>query len=509
MNRHGITVVVAWFIFSQALAFAEDARVLNAQLDLNGNGVLDETEVRLGVINRRSRLNLPALRNLPAPKREEAVKAILKAAEFQEEKSKASSDLAQLQTEYGLRGVAPPYALNRIDPKAFGLRAISVSGNTTAEDATKPQITRWSMAVRRTRDQTLKALRDPDSDVKPPSDDPTAEDYFPEGALFSYKQDRMNDFDTLNATGVFGLARRFGANPHYDASVTPSGSTLPAGVTVDNTRILRASEFFFMLSLDRSDNNKAIPKEDQSKPDSNPTEKDTLEFEIGFSNQYAWSQHIPEQETNPENLSPWGDNWLGLNYLGVDGALKLTTDSELRRRIWSGSLTFNPIWFAPGMEAYRKVGMYTNAFGKECSLAKYRYRLNLDLIGGTVEREGSNDFHRSYRHFAYAGGSTTLEIRPLPDLLDNRLTLLASYTWHKGISNNVDDADEFRASARYYFPMSFGFRRQLEAKGVDDRPWVEEPGQLLWALQLEYRRGETPITLEKERSLTLGIGVAF
>lgn len=509
MKRHPLTIVAASFFLLQAPAFAESARVLNAQLDLNGNGVLDEAEVRLGVINRRTRLNLPALRALPAEKRDAAVQAILKAAEFQEGKSNASSDLAQLQMEYKLEGVKPPYALDRIDPKAFGLRTISVSGDSTAQDAIKPQTTRWSMAVRRTRDQTLKGLRNPDSGVKPPSDDPGAEEYFPEGALFSYKQDRMNDFNTFNAIGVFGLARRFGANPHYDASVSPPGSTQPAGATVDNTRVLRSSEFFFLLSLDRSDNDKEIPKKDRAKPDSNPSEKDTLEFEIGFSQQYAWRRAMPEEETDPEHLPFWGNNWLGLNYLGVDGALKLTTDSELRRRIWSGSLTFNPIWFVPGMEAYRFVGVYHNAFNRQCSLAKYRYRLNLDLIGGTVEREGSNDFNRSYRHFAYAGGSTTLELRPLPDLLDNRLTLLATYTWHKGISNNVDDADEFRASARYYFPMSFGFRRQFEAKGVDDRPWIEEPGQLLWALQLEYRRGETPITLERERSLTLGVGVAF
>jgi hypothetical protein len=507
MTARHFTVICTAFIAFQTLACAETARVLNAQLDLNANGVLDESEVRLGVINSRSPLNLPALRALPAAKQKEAVDAILQAAEFQDEKSQGHSDFDQLKAEYRLG--SPPYAFDRIDPKAFGLRAIIVSGESKLDSSMKPQSRRWSAALRRTRAQTLKVLRDPDSSVEQPTAEDSKDDLFPEGALFSYKQDRLNDFSTLNATGVLGLSWHLGPNPHYDPSFKPEGSDRPVGVTIDNTRPLRNSEFFFLLSMDRSDNDKEIPEEDRAKPDSNPTEKDTLEFELGLTNLYAWSRRIAKNETDPTNVSRWGDNWLGFAALGVDGSLKLTTDSELRRRIWAGSLTFNPIWNIAGMEAWHGVGLYTDAYQKEAHWLAFRYRLNVDLIGGTVERKGSNDFNRTYRYFAYVGGNLTLELRPLPYILENRLTLLASYMRHEGISNNVDGADEFRASIRYYLPMTFGLPRQVEAKGIKDQPWIYESGKLLWALQLEYRRGEAPITLEKERSLTAGIGVAF
>jgi hypothetical protein len=473
---------------------------LNAQLDMNGNGKLDADEIQLGLIHKKSRLNLPGLRRLPPKERKEAIAAVIKAAEFQKEESDSAAELAQLQKEYALESQNPPYSLDRIDPKAFGLRHILVEGQTVEEAANQPQATRWSAALRRTRDGALKALRDPSSDIQDP---------FKEGALFSYRRDENAGVDTINASGTFGLSWHLGPNPSYDAAFLPKGHDRPVGATVDNMRPLRNSEIFFLTTIDRSDNNKAIPKTEANHPASNPAEKDTLEFEFGLTNQYAWPQRIPEGATDPSEISRFGDNWLGLSALGVTGALKCTTDSEFRRNIWSGALTLNPVWALPGMEAWHSPFHYTNRYGRECSYFAFRYSLNTELIGGTVEEENSSDFQRAEDGFFYAGFNASIEVRPFPDLLDQRLTLLASYSQYEGLFEGTEGTQEFRASLRYYIPFAFGLPRRFPAKGVKGSDFVYEPGQLMWALQIEYRNGQTPITLEDEQSLTFGVSLAF
>ncbi len=486
-------------LLAPQLRAASDAE-LNAQLDLAPtDGRLNAQEMQLGIIHRKDRLNLPALRALEGQARAKAIAAILEAAKYADAASADAADFEQLYVDYRLDRTASSYPLGRIKPKAFGLHSVLVPGPTTAQSATQPQASSWDLALRRTKDQVLEALREPGQDYEP----------FAEGAHMSYQRDQEENVDSLKFEGVFGLSWHLGPNPRYKATHTPKGQDQPSGQTVGNTRPLRASELYLLTSIDRLDDDRPIPAADRSKAASNPKEKDTLAFEFGLTNRYAWKRRTPEGATDPAEISRLGDNWLGILALGANAGLSYTTDSEFRRAIWAGNLMFEPTWAIPGMHGWRGLVRLSDRYERDSFLLGYRFSLTCGIQGGTAEEEGSDDFDRKEDGFLYAGFTLALDVDVLPTLLDHRLALRASYSQWEGLLSGVAGVQDFRASLRYYLPVLFGPARVREAAGAEGAPAVLERGELTWAIEIAYRHGEDPITLEVAHSLTFGASVAF
>jgi hypothetical protein len=261
--------------------------------------------------------------------------------------------------------------------------------------------------------------------------------------------------------------------------------------------------------VDRADNDREVPLANRGKAASNPKEKDTVEFEFGLADTYSWGRRIRKGATNPADISRLGKNALGLLGLGVSGGLTYNTDSEFRRAIWAGNLTFSPVWGLPGMDAWQGVWKLRDRYGRSSYLLGYRFSLSAGIVGGTVEEEGSDDFDRQEDGFLYAGFQAALDVEILPTLLSRRLALRASYAQYEGLLSGVEGTQDFRASLRYYLQFPFGFARLQKAGGVKGEPAVLEPGALTWALELAYRHGQDPISLEVDHSLTLGASVAF
>ena len=128
--------------------------MLNAQLDIDRSGKLEEIEVLLGLKNEMlgQPYNLSAMRDkkeIPKPLREELEKEF-KTVGPNKRPSELRMRYDDLIRQYSDR--KPPYALDKMDPREFGLKTRAVLGPSDLDIAAKPVLSRWNFQIRRSKE---------------------------------------------------------------------------------------------------------------------------------------------------------------------------------------------------------------------------------------------------------------------------------------------------------------------------------------------------------------------
>ena len=448
--------------------------IFNRQLDFNNDGFLQEDEIRLGLLNMRSKLNLPALRDKAKKNGGKVPKSIFE----DHDKKQNDDDYETFRLQYD-PNKKMPYPLAEVD-HADLITTLEQPGPLQKDVEMYPKKSRWDFRVRRTKDKVVGALNNSSDTEKNALVDPYAE-----GALFSYRRDLDLSQDVWSARGAMGLKYSLMDNPDYKPPQQRMGGKTNNAPPVDNTGALQDFSWLITSTFDRVNT--------RGGTGTGTKEVDQLTIETGPSGTWAWGSGGP----------------LGMSAATGSITGSLATDFEFNKRVWSVNADLEPLWILPGFHHFGSIGNGTNRIGRVSRLLSYRFGFNIHFEGGVVEEAGSSNTLRQYDSFARIGGKAHVEIHPFPDYFKDRLSLEASYERYQGLLRKNTSPDAFRATARYVLNTRSGLWDMKKAAGDSSSPYVLEQRNILWAFQIEYLNGETPFLDEKDHSITVGLGVAF
>lgn len=443
--------------------------MLNAQLDIDRSGKLEEIEVLLGLKNELlgQPYNLSAMRDkkeIPKPLREELEKEF-KTVGPNKRPSELRMRYDDLIRQYSDR--KPPYALDKMDPREFGLKTRAVLGPSDLDIAAKPVLSRWNFQIRRSKE---------DLDIPIDGDFDTYE----QGALVSYGRDFESKRDSWTLKGVTALSYNMWMNPDYDPTLVASaGKTAPQ--PSDALVEWRTFDARLLTTFDRLDVSNGGD---------------------GEVNSLKWGLGIKAEAGFRETTA-------GMNSFAFALAAVYDTDFDFKKEIVGGEFDLYPIFALWGCASYGDLWRYRNRYGKETSAFYVRWTPYLHAEGGRVEAAGSSKGVRAYDNFGRVGGGVLVEIVPLADWFDRRLSIQASYYHYEGLSEHVDSAHVFHATAQYVLPIGTGVYEPTLAEGVEGHSRELRQRDLLVTFRVEYTNGEKAFSQERENSLLFGIGVAF
>lgn len=446
-------------------SWADDAgrrAQLNSQIDINDNGSLDRTEVLLGLKNLGTKGGL----NLPKIKAE---------GKF----PKGLTEDAKLLDRYEIflftQKAAPPYRLVDVDPAEFGVSEFLRPGPGAAEIAERRRNPKFDINLRRETKQLFKALEDP----------------YAQGALFSYGRNYLSDEEKLSAKGVLGISYSLLKNEKYDAYFAEREAGVPNLPQRSNILFLRNLENLFTFEFDRLNSSKAGTAGTDKLAFGLHTVADLF---FGFE-----AEEFNRQSANADRAAgrkPDSSKYHHpfLRNVLVDLSATWTTDSGFDQNIQSLALDFTPFLDLAGSGSY-------GSLPRDNPLLSYRWNVTAHLEAGTVKEAGTATQFKT-DEFARAGGAATLEVLFFPIQLDERLSGEVSYLYYQAINSDVETVQHFRASVQWILAFGTGVFATRKSGARGER-------EAFTALRVEYVSGTTPITLQKEQSLLVGLGVAF
>ena len=440
----------------------EEKRKRNAQLDINGDQMLSKEEVKLGLLH----LMHPEKVNLPKIKKDGKLPAEVKTDEALEERY-----IIFRQTVLP----PPPYALNAVAPSEFGLDQVFLPGADPVAEALKPYTTKWDIKLRRTTDDLKKPMKDG----------------YEQGALFSYGYNYLTKEDQWTARGVLAISYSAMQNRKYDqlARERVDGKANLPQFTPPEAAFVRSIDGLFTLEFDKVNTG-----------GSTKGEVDNLKFGLHliadlFTGQTAAQENrrIAESGGRPQDTKD-----AFLESVIADLSAMWSTDSNFERNVPSVQLDLTPNFGLPGSHSYGY------PFGNENHRGPvgFRWVVTGHVEVGTVQETGQTGPNFRTDNFARAGGSGVLDVLVLPDLLEDRLSLQAKYLYYKSLMSDVRSSHLFHASAQYVLPIGSGLHKNLPSGARGGR-------DILATLRVEYQNGEIPLTLEKDESLLIGLGVYF
>ncbi|HEV2803304.1 MAG TPA: hypothetical protein VGW57_00100 [Chthoniobacterales bacterium] len=438
---------------------AADRATLNAQLDIDGNKKLDYGEVLLGLRHR----NTPGKVNLP---------------QIQKDK-KLPEDIyldKDLQAQYPIfiaprpnqRRHSPPYSLDEIDPAEFGLEKVYSAGPTEAEKASRRYVSKFELKLRRSKDDLAN----------------NQGDAYEQGALFSFGHDYDTKADQWTAKGIVALSYELKENPNYDpyalqreaetvnssaggkSSLPPAAPPAPA--------VLQTVSSLFTLEFE--------------KVDTSPGDKDEV-------NSLTFGEHLVL------GLYTGGHSSL-VNSVMVDFAGKWATDFAFNKKIYDLEVEVAPLFnLSGGGDSYGHPIRWSHSGGEETLLA-WKWGIVFHAEAGKVEENNGEAALMQNDRFARIGARANIELRLLPDLLKNRLSLTASYLDYEALTTDTHRSRLFRASAQYILVFATGKKTETESGAM-----INQDARA--ALRVEYQDGEIPLVQEKDKSVLVGFGVFF
>lgn len=176
------------------------------------------------------------------------------------------------------------------------------------------------------------------------------------------------------------------------------------------------------------------------------------------------------------SLSGITPGWKALGWSGIDAGFDYTTNFDFDGSIYSGHITWSPIFNAPRWWANGKAMPIPFL-----SSLRYRFRQYVHLEGGTVESPLPTSLDSD---FLRLGGAAGLDI--LIPVGEREITLSADFRYYADLLSNDDDHDNFRAAAT--IPL-------------------DRLGHFI--LQVAYEQGQIALTQQEVDLLTIGFGVRF
>ncbi|HTG43717.1 MAG TPA: hypothetical protein VK633_04220 [Verrucomicrobiae bacterium] len=444
-------------------ADSERAR-LNAQLDIDNSKQLERAEVMLGLKNLRTRggINLPKIKETGK----------LPEGLLEDEKLLDRYEIFVLTQK-----APPPYALTAVDPAEFGLAGELRQGPSEKEILSRRYNPTFNINLRRETKNLFKALEDP----------------YAQGALFSYSQDYLSGEEQMAAKGVLGISYSLVENPKYriETDETPDGKAVAAEKPA--SPFLRNFESLFTFEFDRLKT---------SKPDTEGTDK--LAFGLHFVADLFLGQSAElanrrmaaaaKAEGREVDFTAFQDPIV--RSLLVDLSAQWATDSNFNRNIQSVSLDVTPYFKFHGFGRFGHLG---GGDDPKKEWLSYRLSLTGHLEAGTVAEPGKPNLSDE---FTRAGGRGTGEFLIAPGLLEERLSAELSYLYYHGFGSDSHTVRQFKVSGQYVLGWGTGiFGVQSSGARAERKTFT--------ALRVEFVNGTTPITLEDEKSLLIGLGVSF
>ncbi len=432
---------------------------LNAQVDFDGNGLLDYDEIIFALAHK-----LTGEGDLLGQKAKGKAPKAAVPAKLPTKVKDAWQTIEEVALPSG--GHGHEYALGAINPRKLGLEKLLLPAETDEARKHQRYFKEWDYKIRRSVDDLEKPI----------------EDAYAQGALFSYAQDYNRNESQWAARGVISLGYSIVENPDY---VGPLGDA--KGVFSDpTTDPQRRSETAFLHSVTYKAN---VAFDKVTTGGSDREEVDTLDF--SGSAAFVWQL--------PANLT-------GVRHLGAELAGHYATDFNGEKGIYAATLEVTPTTGLPGNGVFKWLGEYHNRFNESNYLLAFRWSVSLHGEVGTVADANAEPALLNYDSFARIGGKANLEVLIFPDAFNNRLTLDVSYTHREALESKVPDTHLFSAALQYVFPIGSGLYSRTAKKG--EVPYRTERDQV-WTLRLEYTNGVTPLVAEDDNHLLVGLGIAF
>ena len=444
-----------------------DRRIqLNALLDIDNSGQLERPEVLLGLKNLRTSGGI----NLPK------IKATGKLPEGLLEDKKL---LDRYEIFVSTQKAPPPYSLTEVDPAEFGISGELRSGPSDEEIRSRRYNPHFDINLRRETKQLFKAL--------------SLENSYAQGALFSYSQDYLSGEEKLAAKGVLGISYSLLENSKYrpEPSETADGKTVQPELPA--SPFLRNFESLFTFEFDRLAT---------TKPGANGTDKLAFglhlvaDLFLGHSAELANQRLTAEARAEGREVDFQAFQDPIVRSLLVDLSAEWTTDSAFNRNIGGVNLDVTPYFKFHGFGRYGHLG---GADDPKKEWLSYRFTLTGHLEAGTDGNSGNTN---SSDEFTRGGGRSVAEFLIAPGLLDRRLSAEVSYLYYQGFESDTRTVKQFKASGQYVLGFGTGIFA-LQSSGA------RAERQTFTALRIEFVNGRTPITLKEEKSLLIGLGVAF
>jgi hypothetical protein len=169
----------------------------------------------------------------------------------------------------------------------------------------------------------------------------------------------------------------------------------------------------------------------------------------------------------------------------MDVSATYATDSRLERGMAAAELDFKPF-----KDEWEPLGFGLNGAFKRIGIFRIRPALTLHGEAGTVTDDGGDAEFVTRDDYLRLGGSVGLDVRF--EQVTGRFKAFKGLLLHAGLQYYVDvtdsgpDVDLFTASADWA---------------------LDDDGH--YSLSVVYRNGRTPLVLERENRLTVGLGVKF
>lgn len=441
-----------------ALAFATSPAELVGQLDVNGNGQLDNpAEVYLGLYYRK----YPGKTDLARIRMDKEVPdAILNAEGL-------GKDYQKFLKRYGTKTA---YRFAEIEQATFAIEKIVHAGPTEAELRMQPYAWEHGLRIRRDASQ----LNAPAASARAGD---AFEDIYDQSAIFTYGRNFNTEIDQWTARGIVAYSLTRADNPYYQVT-GPDGKT----------PVIPARGPLRSLGLDLS-----VGFDKVNTGGSSAGEVDTLDFGAGVSTSWRVRPDV-------------------FRFSGLTASLTghWATDFDIEKRVVGGTLEVTPTFLLPGYQTFDALlGTYKIARLDEegrpttRSYVDFRWWISLHAEAGQVlDAEGEAGL-QGYEGFARVGGSANLQIQPFPEALENRLNLYASYLHYEAVTSRTPSSHLFRASLEYLLPWAGGIKNPQNEAGprtADD---------ITFSLKIEYQNGEIPFVQEKDNSILIGLGILY
>jgi hypothetical protein len=455
---HSLAALIVCALTSRAEILPPGPERLNAQIDFNGDRVLDYDEI-IFAITRKEKGTGDILA-------QQAMKRAPKAPPVDKLDPRVSDVwLTIVDIAVPIAAGDPPrYRLDAINPRRLGLEKMMFAAPTQIELKQQPYIRDFNYKVRRSAGDLKKPLNDP----------------FAQGALFSFAQDYNTNEDQWAARGVVSFEYSVTQNPAFEG---PSSKELDAnrpGVFDTDRFFLRSAAYRLNIAFDKV-----------STGGGNRGEVDTLDL---FATAAYW-WHLPDK--NPTGI-------LGIT---ADVSGHYLTDFSGEKAVYAGTIDVEPITGLPGHGVYKFLWKRTNRFNEKEFLLGFRWSASLHFEAGTVQDANMSPNLMNYDAFSRVGGKVGLEMLLLPDALQSRLSLTADYTHHEALQDEVPSTHLFAAALQYVFPVGSGLYAKNAPKKNEEQVMTER--DMMWTLRLEYTNGTTPLVADDDHHLLIGLGVAF
>lgn len=456
---HSTAALILCAFTLRAEVFPPGPDRLNAQIDFNGDRILDYDEIIFAITRKEKGtgdiLAQQALKS--APKAPPVAKLDPRVSDVWLTIVDIAVPLAP--------GDPPRYRLDAINPRRLGLEKMMVAAPTQVELKRQQYIHDFNYKVRRST-----------SDLKKPLTDP-----FAQGALFSFAQDYNTNEDQWAARGVVSFEYSVTQNPTFEAADLDgkSGADSPRAFETDHL-LLRSAAYRLNIAFDKV-----------TTGGSKRGEVDTLDF---FATAAYW-WHLPD------------NNPTGITGITADISGHYLTDFSGEKAIYAATLDVEPITGLPGHGVYKFLWKRTNRFNEKEFLLGFRWSASLHAETGVVQEANMVPNLLNYDNFTRLGGKAGLEVLLLPDALQSRLSLTADYTHHEALQSDVPSTHLFSAALQYVFPVGSGLYAKSALKKGEEQIMTER--DMMWTLRLEYTNGTTPLVADDDHHLLVGLGVAF